>query len=66
VSKFVESQGKGVGGLSDIATVVQREVELFARGDWAKARGFAVSDTNRKIYTVIGVADYPRKFPLLC
>ena len=48
---------------SELALVVQREVERFAQGEWAKARGFAVSDSKRQIYSVVGIPDYPRKFP---
>jgi hypothetical protein len=49
--------------IAELNEIVQQEVERFAQGDWAKARGFAVSDTKRQIYSVIGVPDYPRKFP---
>lgn len=49
--------------IAELSEIVQRQVEQFAGGEWAKARSFAVSDNERHIYTVIAIPDYPRKFP---
>ncbi|MEO8609977.1 MAG: element excision factor XisI family protein [Chloroflexota bacterium] len=47
----------------DLTHIVQQQIEAYAKGGWAKARGYAITDAKRNIYTVIGVPDYPRKFP---
>ncbi len=49
--------------ISDLTTVVQREVEDYVRGKDLKAVSYAVSDTARQIYTAIVVPDRPRPFP---
>ena len=49
--------------VAELTSLVQRTIEDYARGGWVKARGYAVSDTTRHIYTVIGIPNYPRKFP---
>ena len=46
----------------NLATTVQKVVEDYAEGYWAKASGYAVSDTVHQVYTVLAVPDYPRKF----
>jgi len=48
--------------LESLSTLVQQEVEDYARGHWHLASGYAISDTQRKIYSVLAVPDYPRKF----
>jgi hypothetical protein len=48
--------------VKDLTTVVQREVEDYARGGTAKAVTYPISDTERHIYSVIIVSDYPRKY----
>jgi XisI protein len=47
----------------DLATIVQREIEDYADGNWWQANGYAVCDPVRHIYTAIVVPDYeyPRK-----
>lgn len=48
--------------IENLATVVQREVEDFARGgDW-EATTYAVSDPGRQHYAVLIFPDYPRKY----
>lgn len=49
--------------VAELTTIVQHEVENYVAGSWLKARGYAVSDTNRHIYTVVAIPDYPRKYP---
>jgi|FLYN01.1.fsa_nt_gi hypothetical protein len=49
--------------VTDLATIVQREVEDYASGGDHKAVSYAVSDTARQIYTAIVVPDLPRPFP---
>jgi hypothetical protein len=49
--------------VSDLAAIVQREVEDYASGGDHKAVSYAVSDTARQIYTAIVVPDRPRPFP---
>jgi XisI protein len=50
------------GVIPDLTTIVQREVEDYATGDWWEADAYAVSDKERNIYTVVVVPAYPRKF----
>ena len=45
----------------DLATIVQQEVEDYARGTWYKTRTYPISDTHRQTYALIAVPenDYP-------
>lgn len=45
----------------NLAEVVQQAVEDYAEGDWLSARGYAVADNHRQIYTAVVVPDYPRQ-----
>lgn len=48
----------------NVAQIVQDLIEDYANGGgWAKARGYAISDAQRGIYSVLAIPDYPRKFP---
>ena len=49
--------------VAELTQTVQNAVEDYAKGGWIKASGYAVSDTNRHIYLVMAVPDYPRRFP---
>lgn len=49
--------------IADLTRVVQEQIESYAKGGWAKAKGYVIADTKRRIYTVIAIPDYPRKFP---
>ena len=45
----------------NLPTIVQQEVEDYARGNWYKMRVYPVSDLERQTYSLIVVpeADYP-------
>jgi hypothetical protein len=49
-----------VGRRLDVASLVQREVEDYAKGDTWNAATFALSDTTRHIYAVLVVPEFPR------
>jgi hypothetical protein len=49
--------------IAELTRAVQETIEAYAKGGWAKARGYTIVDAKRHIYTVIGIPDYPRKFP---
>ncbi len=48
--------------VKDLPTIVQREVEDYARGGSWKAVTYPISDVARQSYTVIVVPDYPRSY----
>lgn len=48
--------------IAEFATLVQREVEDYARGGSWKAIAYPVSDPFRLTYTVLHIPDYPRPF----
>ncbi len=50
------------GVILDLVGIVRREVEAYADGDWWEANAYVVSDAIRKIYTVVVVPAYPRKY----
>ncbi len=46
----------------ELVTIVQHEVEDYARGgDW-KAITYPVSDTARRHYAILTIPDYPREY----
>ncbi len=45
----------------DLAAVLQREVEDYARGETWKAITYPISDVTRQIYTVLVIPYSPRK-----
>lgn len=47
-------------GVNDLVSIVQREVEDYARGGGWKEIAYPVSDTTRHHYTVLSIPDYPR------
>lgn len=45
----------------DLAEIVQREVEDYARGETWKAITYAISDITRQTYTVLAIPHTPRE-----
>jgi len=48
--------------LEDLATIVEREVEDYARGGSWQTSIYALSDVAHQCYAVLAVPDYPRQF----
>lgn len=46
---------------SELKSIVQREVESYAKGRLWKAMTYPVCDLTRMIYSVVSVPDYPRR-----
>lgn len=48
---------------SKVTTIVQREVEDYARGETLKAKTYPISDVSRQSFTILVIPDYPRYTP---
>lgn len=48
--------------VADLTSIVQHEVEDYARGETLLGQSFAISDTMRQVFTVLVIPNHPPKF----